>query len=1071
MDDFYNRLSAEAATIDELLSDDFEPLPGQKSDAEKAGARLGAWCRTAASGDWSLFERRLVRDGLSISGVLTRFATVRRRAASPVPAWVTDAMWIEAALSQPARAADLTPGSRPSSTQPFAFEDALLPVVDRASAILLDGCDEAKEVLAESALAGLRGSLLESLSELVAPALYELFAAVRTQPRSSADPKVRPASAGYDRFIADMRNGGFRRLFGDKPVLLRLIAVVARQWIETSRELAIRLSADLATIRRVLLRSDRTCRASHIRDNLSDPHNLGRTVKIVSFGDGMKVVYKPKDLALEVAWHALVERFNRSGAPTDLRPAATIARDGYGWAEHIAHAGCDRPDDLPMFFRRSGAWLALLHCFAGTDMHHENIVAAGGHPVPIDLEMLLQPSPEMHPSHDAEDQALAEAMDIVADSVVAVGLLPAYARSPDRNIVSVGGIAAQRGPKPTLAWEQPNSDDMRPVRIDQSDGVTPNLPHLGGQYAAFGDHVDDFVQGFAQYAQFIAEQVRLSGRRALLDGFSGVPVRKVIRPTRFYDMLLRRLKDHRTMTDGIRWSAQADFAARLGDWDVNDDPLWPLQRAERAALTELSVPHFTSPSDGAAIRDAAGVVLQTVAKPGIDRARSRLDRLNEQAIAAECEIIRQTTTMVSRSVSPAPRRHDPVLPEADAPPPSDEILIAQADAAADALNRHAIRRAGSAAWVGLDWLGDSEVSQLVALGVDLYNGTAGIALFLAAHATVTRRDGSEALARAALAHICKTLRGPGAARLGRVIGLGAGTGLGSVIYALTCVARFLGDERYLDDARAAARLFTDDLIAADRQLDALGGTAGGILALLRLHRACPDRDILDRAEACGQHLLAQPRVRVGEHRSWAVQGAGPNPLNGLSHGAAGFALALASLASATRNDQFAAAAAECLAFENASYDAERRNWPDLRHRDTPRWHWKWCHGAYGIGLARIAVARATPGAAPALERDIRAAVEGADAGWPGRDDTLCCGALGHIEFLCEAGTHLDRPDLRALGATRMMQLAASAGRAGSYRWNGGIERFNLGLFRGIAGVGYSALRQVDGALPNVLIWD
>jgi hypothetical protein len=164
MDDFYNRLSAEAATIDELLSDDFEPLPGQKSDAEKAGARLGAWCRTAASGDWSLFERRLVRDGLSISGVLTRFATVRRRAASPVPAWVTDAMWIEAALSQPARAADLTPGSRPSSTQPFAFEDALLPVVDRASAILLDGCDEAKEVLAESALAGLRGSLLESLS-------------------------------------------------------------------------------------------------------------------------------------------------------------------------------------------------------------------------------------------------------------------------------------------------------------------------------------------------------------------------------------------------------------------------------------------------------------------------------------------------------------------------------------------------------------------------------------------------------------------------------------------------------------------------------------------------------------------------------------------------------------------------------------------------------------------------------------------------------------------------------------------------------------------------------------------
>jgi type 2 lantibiotic biosynthesis protein LanM len=411
------------------------------------------------------------------------------------------------------------------------------------------------------------------------------------------------------------------------------------------------------------------------------------------------------------------------------------------------------------------------------------------------------------------------------------------------------------------------------------------------------------------------------------------------------------------------------------------------------------------------------------------------------------------------------------MKESDAQPLPNDALVVQADAAADALSRHAIRRGGSAAWIGLDWLGDSEVSQLVALGVDLYNGTAGIALFLAAHAAVTRREASATLARAALAHVCKTLHGAGAARLGRVVGLGAGTGLGSVIYALVGVARFLGDERYLDDARAAARLFSDELIAADRQLDALGGAAGGALGLLRLHRACPDDDVLQRAVACGRHLLAQPRLRVGEHRGWAVPGAGPNPLNGMSHGAAGFALALASLASATGNAEFAAAAAECLAFENASYDGERRNWPDLRNRNAPRWHWKWCHGAYGIGLARIAMAKTAPETAPALERDIRAAVAGADAGWPGRDDTLCCGALGHIELLREAGAYLDRPDLRALGAARMMQLAASAAQTGSHRWNGGIERFNLGLFRGIAGIGYAALRQVDASLPNVLVWE
>ena len=62
-----------------------------------------------------------------------------------------------------------------------------------------------------------------------------------------------------------------------------------------------------------------------------------------------------------------------------------IARDGYGWTEFIEHAGCADAEGCKRFFRRAGAWLALFHCFAGADMHQENMIAAGEHPVPIDL--------------------------------------------------------------------------------------------------------------------------------------------------------------------------------------------------------------------------------------------------------------------------------------------------------------------------------------------------------------------------------------------------------------------------------------------------------------------------------------------------------------------------------------------------------------------------------------------------------------------------------------------------------------------------------------------------------------
>jgi lantibiotic modifying enzyme len=106
-----------------------------------------------------------------------------------------------------------------------------------------------------------------------------------------------------------------------------------------------------------------------------------------------------------------------------------------------------------------------------------------------------------------------------------------------------------------------------------------------------------------------------------------------------------------------------------------------------------------------------------------------------------------------------------------------------------------------------------------------------------------------------------------------------------------------------------------------------------------------------------------------------------------------------------------------------------------------------------------------------LATDIRNAVAGAERGWPARLDTLCCGTLGSVEFFCEAASALERSDLRDLASRRLMAVLERAAATGDYRWNSGKRQFNLGLFRGLAGVGYTLLRQVDAALPNVIIWE
>jgi lantibiotic modifying enzyme len=50
-------------------------------------------------------------------------------------------------------------------------------------------------------------------------------------------------------------------------------------------------------------------------------------------------------------------------------------------------------------------------------------------------------------------------------------------------------------------------------------------------------------------------------------------------------------------------------------------------------------------------------------------------------------------------------------------------------------------------------------------------------------------------------------------------------------------------------------------------------------------------------------------------------------------------------------------------------------------------------------------------------------------------------------------------------------LMANAAATGDYLFNIGTRKFNLGLFRGLAGVGYTCLRQANRSLPNILIWE
>src|SRR5262249_61774792 len=94
-------------------------------------------------------------------------------------------------------------------------------------------------------------------------------------------------------------------------------------------------------------------------------------------------------------------------------------------------------------------------------------------------------------------------------------------------------------------------------------------------------------------------------------------------------------------------------------------------------------------------------------------------------------------------------------------------------------------------------------------------------------------------------------------------------------------------------------------------------------------------------------------ILCGDRLRTRIQSDRPNKLlTGFSHGAAGMAWALLELASVAGEERFTKSALELIAWERSLFNAEKQNWPDLRnHRRGFRF--AWCHGAPGIGLARL----------------------------------------------------------------------------------------------------------------------
>lgn len=402
-----------------------------------------------------------------------------------------------------------------------------------------------------------------------------------------------------------------------------------------------------------------------------------------------------------------------------------------------------------------------------------------------------------------------------------------------------------------------------------------------------------------------------------------------------------------------------------------------------------------------------------------------------------------------------------------------ERFLAVAVSIAERLCRDAIWHRDRCTWDGWSVIerGEQLLTCRRSFGADLYRGTSGVCLFLSRlHRHVPQR----AFERTIVGGLSQALSVAG--RIEAHVRVGVHTGVPGVAHAALVAGELLDRPEM-----TAAGL---DLLAGfasfepePPMFDVISGVAGAIPVFLDAAARHDRPDLADIAVGFGEFLLESAADMPGDALAWGGSVDDPQdpPLCGYSHGAAGVAAALSDLAGATGDHRFVDAAWRALRYERSLFDPGVANWPDLRSGGagaSPSFVSAWCHGAPGIGIARVRLLdgpadSATPGEVP-LRDEVAAAIGNTIESLRGAaapalaNFSMCHGATGNTELLLLASV--------ALGDPSLLELARQVGDHGigtwattGSPWPSGNPGFlpTPGLMLGDAGVGLFYLRLFD----------
>lgn len=827
-------------------------------------------------------------------------------------------------------------------------------------------------------------------------------------------------------------------------------------------EMTERIRVNYPELMKTFFKGEGNVLIENIQSGLGDSHQGGRTVASVTFTNGKKLIYKPRDLGAEIGFLRYSKAMNEGIFLKEkaLYETKLLNFGEYGFIEFISQKECEEEQQLERYYYRSGVLMAMLYSLNAKDIHHENLIAYGEYPVMIDLEALFHSRLE-HKSIENAKTAYETALDSIEDSVYSIGLLPMHLVNPyDKENGSVdisgfGGGKQQVSPFKILMIQNKETDEICLKKSVYIIEPQKNVAKYQGVAANASDYRDFIMKGFDDAYLFIMKHKK-SLTASMKEWFCGVNTRIIYRPTYLYTKLMftsshpdfMRVKAHRyvllhRMAYKVKKEEKQIVASEIKDMMMGDVPFFDVDIhtgvMRNSTGKELPLTFKKTPYE---------LAEEKIAHFSLGDLQKQKTIIDYAFLSKDVEDFRNIW-LTQTEWTKIPDRNIPYLQMAEA---IGEKLLKEA-------KRAWVHGEQELCWINFMPVGDEHINyELAPLEGDLYSGTSGIGLFFL---YLWKASGKKKYLDAAYACIHAVIHRVQEIDEDSSYLTGAFNGLSGYIYVFSKFYLETKDENMLSLVKDGL-LRMKKIYHRDTNYDIISGSAGAIKVCISIQKHFQGEIkilAVEMIQLLADHLIARKKVLNDGSVAWC-SGLNDHIYSGYAHGSCGIEDALASVYEMYPSCEIKEALDQSHTFVKKMYNEEKRNWRTVYGRND--YSFAWCHGAPGIMYSQMKQWKSRRCNEEEKE-ELLQNLENMKTHALGNNICYCHGDIGNIEMVRRIAEILEDEALKKECECTYQKLSLKIPDYIKER-----PLLPYGFMLGMSGIGYSLLAALSQDVPSVL---